>query len=140
MVFCSTNSKISSFHEDTRSNSTRWAVSCLSDADEVTSSPEDDIVNEEKRPKTAFQRLNHRFEKVLAELKQVHLRTMKPAGLPPMNGDISTTPVIDIGLNSRCFNQLFITVIMSFCRPKSVWKHPYKSQEDDKDLPDIILL
>ena len=27
---------------------------------------------------------NLNFESVLCELKQVHLRTMKPAGLPPM--------------------------------------------------------
>ena len=36
------------------------------------------------RPKTAFQALNSRFNSVLAELRQVHLRTMKPASLPPM--------------------------------------------------------
>ena len=31
-----------------------------------------------------FQALNSRFNSVLAELRQVHLRTMKPASLPPM--------------------------------------------------------
>ena len=36
------------------------------------------------RPKTAFQALNSRFSLVLAELRQVHLRTMKPASLPPL--------------------------------------------------------
>ena len=36
------------------------------------------------RPKTAFQAINSRFNSVLAELRQVHLRTMKPASLPPM--------------------------------------------------------
>ena len=36
------------------------------------------------RPKTAFQTLNSRFEKVLSELRGVHLRTMKPASLPPI--------------------------------------------------------
>ena len=36
------------------------------------------------RPRTAFQALNSRFSLVLAELRQVHLRTMKPASLPPL--------------------------------------------------------
>ena len=36
------------------------------------------------RPKTAFQAINSRFEKVLSELRGVHLRTMKPASLPPI--------------------------------------------------------
>ena len=31
-----------------------------------------------------FPSWNHKFGSVLAELTQVHLRTMKPAGLPPM--------------------------------------------------------
>ena len=37
------------------------------------------------RPKTAFQTLNRKFEKVLSELRGVHLRTMKPASLPPIS-------------------------------------------------------
>ena len=72
----------------------------MSRNDESYSSSEDETDIQDKRPKTALQRLNSKFEKVLSELKQVHLRTMKPAGLPPMN-DMSTTPVIDIGINSR---------------------------------------
>ena len=44
------------------------------------------------RPKTALQALNSRFNSVLAELRQVHLRTMKPASLPPMEKTKTESP------------------------------------------------
>ena len=74
-------------------------------------SPEPQIA----RPKTAFQRLNNKFEQVLAELKQVHFRTKKPKSLPPIQiQPTSSTPIIEVGKRlSRYINVYYIVFIFN---------------------------
>ena len=115
-----------------------------SSADGISLSSGSETPQHEPRPKTAFQRLNNKFEQVLAELKQVHLRTQKPKSLPPII-PVSTTPIIEVESSVKRYYQTIVPVhLVDHDIPRNGFVRGFDDRISRNgrvsDLPDVILI